>query len=1023
MAQVVDTKGKTKASSSGKVMNGGKKKGASSLREDLARSTGINTGMPEGYENTLANTLERATRPVSKPRVSSSGGKRTSYSGISGGTPVIGSQPSSLGWSPTNASMSKPGMALRQDNELAPTPMATTQDGIITAAGLQPDVKPLSVSDVRNAINENTLKPMGHDLDHKAGLDVWEQESAKNQGRDVRTSNYWGEDYDMDGAGFGWVDNQLDYVGNTPTNDAYVRDMLDSGRITEDQAYALMHRPHSHQWEWMYNDNGKIDTYGDVYNDDTFEFWGKPKDAILDDGVSSTYAEITSPTMTGTQYRHYRDDLGMGGRDDIDLTRTYSKIDEARENGFIPFIPDMETYTEMVGKDVLDIPYQIGRNVANARMQYLTPDFEISYDDNGERRSIPGKEFESSAPAYMNEFYHDRQYNPDRYLSAPESGDYSTLVSQTEIPDTEGNTTYHYGHLVDVHDLPDGTFQFAFSDGSRVKTSKEFLDSVYDEETGNIDLGSSERVPLEDVANIVDLDNFGENKHRGMINEVMIPDEFGNETYHYYMDTNNDDDVPPFSVDLGPNGTYTFTFQDGTSVNAPQSYFDQVYDPEQGMITLPFDRVWVDDIKNDMDVTYDAPEKRDLSSSDLVYYPDLTLSDGTRMTLDDVERLWLDQTPDDDEDMIDPETGKVIASDDDINYHFRTMGDKIRDIESKVPVIGGLLSSAPTTGKWIADHINNRPSRLGGQEIFDENLKPDISNIANNTLDWSLGSLPISVGTISPWAYSASGAMQSLTGSDPNSYDPVTNSYGLIMGDWDDDGDLRYGSFSRDNEGNLVRDDDYSNEVMYSNALGNFAVPFTEMLVGPVGEGLVPLEKLASKIPVKSALGRLAIDEIVGAGGEAVEEVLGNPFEDFTSYGLSGLYSSPVIDEETGEAAHDMFGHETRRRDEPVWWRADNMLGDTTNNLNAAAGGALVDIGMQTFMPPFAKGRILPAYPRFNETLVPRIYNAAMQDRARHLTGTDLYVSPEQVDPKKRRDLGADYASLINSKARMMSGE
>lgn len=1020
MAQVVDSKGKTKASSSGKVMTSGKK-GASSLREDLARNTSINTTKTPD-KNTLASTLERAMRFVSKPRVSSSGGKQKSYSGISGGTPVVGSQPSSLGWSPTNSSASKPGMVPKQNNELAP--MTTTQDGIMTASGLHPDVKPISITDVRNAVNDNILEPMGHDLDHQAGLDVWEQESAKKQGRDVRTSNYWGEDYDTDGAGFGWIDNQLDYVGNTATNDAYIRDMIDSGRITEDQAYALMHMPH--QWEWMqdFNDNGEIDTYGDVYNDNTASFWGKPKDAVIDDGVSSTYAEITSPTMTGTQYRHYRDDLGMGGSDDIDLTRTYSKMDEARENGFIPFIPNTETYAEMVGKDMLDTPFQIWRNIANARMQYLTPDFQIDYDDNGELKSIPGKEFERLAPVYMNEFYHDRQYNPDRYLSAPDEGEYSTLVNQIEIPDSEGNVTYHYGHLVDVHDMPDGTFQFAFSDGSRVKTSKEFLDSVYDEETGIIDLGSSERVPLEDVANIVDIENFGDNKHRGMINEVMIPDEFGNETYHYYMDTNNDDDVPPFSVDIGPNGTYTFTFQDGTSVNAPQSYFDQVYDPEQGTITLPFDRVWVDDIKGDADITYDEPEKRDLYNSDLVYYPDLVLSDGTRMTLDDVERLWLDQTPDDDKDMIDPETGDVIASDDDIRYHFGTMGDKVRDVESNVPVIGGLLSSVPTPGKWIADHITNRPSRLGGQEIFtDDSIVPDTSNISNNTLDWSLGSLPISMGTVLPWIYSASGAIQSFTGSDPNSYDPVTNSYGLTMGDWDDKGNLRYGSFSRDENGDLVRDDDYSNEVMYSNASGNLAVPFTEMLVGPVGEGLIPLKKLASKIPARSALGRLAIDETVGAGGEAVEEVLGNPFEEFTSYGPSGLYSSPVIDEETGEPAHDMFGHEVRRRDEPIWWRSNNALDDTTNNLNAAAGGALVDIGMQTFMPPFVKGRVLPAYPRFDETLAPRIYNAAMQDRARHLTGTDLYVSPEQIDPEDRRDLGADYASLINSKARLKNGE
>ena len=808
----------------------------------------------------------------------------------------------------------------------------------------------------------DALTPFGIDLKGDAGLDAWEQEAAKKQNREIRTANLFGEPYDMGKKGGEWFDNQLGMVGNNPINDTYARYFAEKGMPLDD-VYAVTHKPQLIEEGLTKEKAENRNLSPDIY-DGTVE--------MLDDGTYNNYWKLVADAMTGTQYREYRDKLGMGGREDIDPTQVYSKKNEENEYGFKPFTPDMSTYLNMATRTVTDIPAHLGKAIGSARTEYLTPDYEISYDSKEGRKSVSGKDFDKKAPAFMNTFYYDRQFNPDKFLSAPTDGSaYTTLVNQFKVPDASGQDTYHYGHLVDVSGMPDGNVRFSFSDGSSVDSTKEFFDSVYDGQNVNV---TPEVVPLQAASGLVDVNSMGPGKHQAMINESVIPNENGEDTYHYGN---------LVSVNNGPNGTYSFEFEDGSTVNAPAEFFEQVYDKETNNITVPFDRVFLDDIKGNLDIKSEQ-DKPTLENADVKYMPDMIMSDGSRLSLDDVERLYLDQTPDNDEERKDKD-GKPMLSDDDIGYQFRGL--------LGIPFLDGVL--------------NNRPTRLGGQEIFkdDDFIPDDLSNITNNAMDWTLGSIPISAGKYLPWIYSASNASRALdSGIDPNTYDIGTDSYGLIAGGYDKDGNLKYGIYDENKDGNKIRNDEKSKNTRFSNAAGNLLVPLTEWMVGPIGEHAIPLEKIADKIPLKSAVGRFLRNELIGAAGEGVEEVLGNIFEEGTQYG-SDMFADPVMDKTTGEPVKDQYGHEKRDEDTPVWKRMDNFIKDTAGNANAFAGGALVDANMRLLPRPFGGA-------------ISDFRTARKQDQIRRSTGVPLYVDPNDVEETKPNK----YAGLLDEDELAVSG-
>lgn len=959
MAQVVDTKGNVRSGSRTSRPRHVSKKGGglNALRQNLdnglnalRQDLGINNlGMtPSQRQISGAKSQNELNQKLGVPQ-SISLGKMRKSSAKPDANPVPSSLPvdlpASIGSSRQGATISSPSF---------PSLSSSMPEGTASYSGDFKPVTPLRFDEVAETINDNTLKPV-FGMDANTDYGEWEQEAAKRENRDVRTANVFDEEYDTRDGGILGIDYSYDAgIGNNPVNDTYARYLIDSGMPVDD-VYAITHRPQS------LDEDRQMRSERDV-SPDLFDGSGE----YLDDG-SFNYYKLTSDAMTGTQYKKYRDELGMGGRRYIDPSETYSKREEARTYGFKPFIPDLATQASMVTQDWIDAPFEAGRSIAEGR-RLVMPDYKANYTDHGgKRHSISGKGFDSTAPAFLNEFYYDRDYNPEKFVTEPDDDTpYTTMVNQYNVPDANGNDTYHYGHLVDVYKMPDDTYQLSFSDGSTVRTGEDYFNKIYDDVNEVVNIGNPERVPLQLASSIVDASAMGPDVHRGMVNETVVPDVNGNDTVHY----GNLEGVSAVG-----DGSYVFTFQDGSSVNVARDYFDKLYDEETGNVSYPeFNRVWIDDVQGDVDldrlgVELSEEEPQTYNDADVVYLPDLVLPDGERVALEDVERLVMDKTPGNDR-------NEYGISDDDISYDFANI---------------------------IIPTLNNRPHRLGGQEIITDN-GPDVSNLANNAVDWSLGSVPISVPGLLPWIYSMSGASRALSGIDPMSYDPVTKSYKLSAGYYDDDGNLRFGEYTDshpkdaepDAEPTKVRDEDRSNEIRWSGVLGNAAVPLTEMLVGPVGEELIPIGKLAERIPAKSATGRWLIDAATGAGGEGIEEVLGNIFEDGTGYGWSGLFADPVLDD-NGQPVTDMYGHERRRTDQPGWLRSNNYVNDLQGNGNAFLGGALVDATLG--LVPGLRG----------------LGGAIMDDRRSIQSGTPLYVSPDEVE---RETFDDDYVTQVNNSMR-----
>lgn len=645
-------------------------------------------------------------------------------------------------------------------------------------------------------------------------------------------------------------DEMWNLIGDTESNQAYIRDAMENGGLSEKDAGDIMGRgswleqlskAFSQPMAGRDGESDNRDTLGDI--------------TVMDDGTKYDYDHMTADTMTGTQYMHYAE-IGMGGRpmEQIDPTKTYSKRREHINYGFTPFVPDQTAYANMIADNVMDTPHRLGSMLSGLRESH-TPDYTINYAGG----SISGRDFDKMSTPYLNQFHYNDRFNPERFLTRPNENDNTTaLIREFTVPDVNGNDTYHYGGLTAMWNNGNGTYTAEFSDGSKVDVSQEYIDSISDG-NGNVTIRDSARVPVDQA--------------RG-----DLPDD---------IDSLND----------------------------------------------------VDSIMASAEASGGSP----LDYADVIYIPDLVLSDGTRIPYSDVERIYWDETPGDDEG----------ASDDDIDYEFKRFG------------IGPLS-------------FDNKPRRLNQQEMFKTNdrggIDMDLSDIGDNAVDWTLGSLPISIGSTMPWTYSASGATSSLSGSDPAIYDPVTDSYGLIAGDYDDQGRLRYGV--TDAEGR--RDEQLSDSTRWWNAAGNAAVPLTEMIVGPVGEQIIPLEKIFhSELPSNPTTWQVIKNALVGAAGEGVEEDLGNVFDEMTQYGPSGMFANPVTDSE-GKPMHDMYGHEIRDYGTNAEDRLNALL-DPGELANAFAGGVTVDALMQ--MLPVAR-QIAPAVRR---------------DAARRKTGVAQFIDPEDL--------------------------
>jgi hypothetical protein len=368
-----------------------------------------------------------------------------------------------------------------------------------------------------------------------------------------------------------------------------------------------------------------------------------------------------------------------------------------------------------------------------------------------------------------------------------------------------------------------------------------------------------------------------------------------------------------------------------------------------------------------------------IDNAGVLFIPDMVLPDGETMSYDDVNRIYRDRTAGDDDEEVDPQTGVAkYLSDDDISYDFSGIG------------IGPL-------------RVDNRPKRLNQQEMFttndDGSVSMDLSSIGNNAIDWTLGSLPISVPGMIPWIYAASNAKQSLSGMDPGTYDPTTDSYGLLAGGYDDDGNWTYGVTDENGE----RDDERTESMRWWNAAGNAAVPLTEMIVGPVGEQMIPLEKIFGELPQNPTVAQVIKNTLIGAAGEGIEEDLGNIFDELTQYGPSGMFANQKTDD-YGNPIYDQSGHEVRDYDTWLGDRIENAF-DPGELANSFAGGVVVDMLMDALLSPIN-----------DESFTRQIGPALKRDIARRQTGVRQFVTPEyDYDPiNDPRHVSDDYASLFD---------
>ena len=729
---------------------------------------------------------------------------------------------------------------------------------------------------------DQELEAQGFDPKFGTTESEWEQQRAEEEGREVRTANYWDEQYDdhADDNGLDDLLNMLDpqskYVGNTATNDAYIRDAMEHG-LSEDMAWAISHRN---------ADNGTGIDFGGLADRGLDARVYDNRQPAIDDGTSYDYAHMTSGWMTGPQYMRYVE-MGMGGRpiEEIDPTQVYSKWDESQRYNFIPFVPDQYTSNMLVAENITRIPGELGTMVSNLR-ETATPSYSITYGE-GDGTTINGEEFDRRAPAYLNQYYYNLQYHPERL---------GATVREYAIPDANGQVTYAHGDPTELN--ANDTLYITYDDGQTVGYTPDEYGS-WDVEDGT----------------------------------MMIPDEY----------------VSEHGDISGSSYGFSLTFSDGQTVDISPDYLMSNLD-ENGTLSLD----------DPVDVPLSEAQgwlPEDVSSIVTGYEnPDLVLSDGTAIPLEDVERIYWDKTPENDEDPVDA-LRNPISTDDDIRYGFDRFG------------IGPLS-------------VSNKPRRLMNQEMIDfDNPEDrfDTTDLMDNTVDWTLGSIPISMGTTLPFVYSGSNALTGAYGIEPASYNQATGSRGLMAGGWDENGNLRYGV--QDAEGNV--DQGESDSTRLWGTLGNAAVPLTEMLVGPVGAQIIPLEKLTKNIPFKSDVTRLLADTIVGAAAEGVEEDLGNVFEEWQQYGPSGMFAKPLTDE-YGNVVRDMYGHESRDIDNTS--DTDRLVNFFNPNdlANSFLGGAAVSMLMDPLTSPIN-----------SQSFVRNIGPAIARDNARRQTGVDRYVETD----------------------------
>lgn len=161
---------------------------------------------------------------------------------------------------------------------------------------------------------------------------------------------------------------------------------------------------------------------------------------------------LTSDTMTGEQYEIFRNLTGTGRPvEDIDPYGTYSKIEEARNYGFIPYAPDgNDTLNKMHFQEITKRPTELANALAGSRTAMF--DYGINMND----QTYSGKDFDKNVTTYLDKI----SFAQDQ---AQKNGE--TPVFTDPKADHTGMTPYtHQGYVVNMDDgdpleLPGGGFE------------------------------------------------------------------------------------------------------------------------------------------------------------------------------------------------------------------------------------------------------------------------------------------------------------------------------------------------------------------------------------------------------------------------------------------------------------------------------------------------------------------------------------------------------------------------------------
>lgn len=929
------TKTKTASGNTGKIRdNSGIGGGAAALREDLSRATGIDTGQPKGYQNTLANALSEMTTPTPEVKSTSRKPAKPMYSGISGGTPVVSSQPSKSSSTQTY----KPYKPVSFDFGTNDEP------GIHTASMSTPQ-----------KMADNKYDKVGE----------W-----GSRGTDVHGN-------EMEEKWFPWEEYQ-------DTNDIYERDMLAQG-MSMDYLDNILRRDDT--IDYLLEQGNELDPKlrKDLQNQlaDT-----------IDDGTLDR-PHLLSDLMDGKQYYHYVHDLGLPGMpEELIDTRNgqYSKKQQQSLYDFPPYVPNTRYGAGLNFAGLLSSSEMLSDWIGNARTNGLVgplkrtveravgntfsnyggsklrslgnnilaniPEHDVDYDittDTGHHivNTFSGSDFEKMLNGYMSQ-------SQDLYDKAAE-GDSDAFAALTTPSDDKPYTT-----MVREYSLPDGSKHYG------VITKKHRINDLDNNDDYKYDL------------------IFGDTPDREIRDEDIISQDengtrvaFGNAIFEYSNDrqplrgTIQTKDGFTLNMRPSPEGGFELVNDDEAYNNWYDSHYgnnEYIAFSDGSSVILPTKDVnngkeeWVHYYDTDLkdrngfdqsSLTVGNPTSlkdtygKTGSEVGIMYVPDMVLPDGTAISRDVVNKIGNDENPDDWED-------------DGISYDFERSGvnplrmllDSDLPDPLKIPATVAAFGINP-----VGIATDSRPRRFMHDEIIDDDgLHLGLIETPNWMTDAALNSIPISTpGYQFVDAYS----------------NALPYAAGVESASRDEYGRYQTTGYDPGSDENVIK----IGTTMLSPYLENLAGYGHEPFIDPFVEKLID-----SKFADETFL-NLLLKKTWDSAGEAGEEVIGNYFDEPGTYGAKYMWADPIaypyanmgdiydkdhnllFDKQATENAsdkdlsklyekimkkygqngrfpvlYDEHGREFRNPNTPIMGRFTNAFSPTPENLrdtaNAALGGA-----------------------------------------------------------------------------------